>query len=235
MKARQDLRPDLRPDRRARAGGHCRTATVLGIAHTLWNQIPSAKDYISVPKGNMYSEPAHHRDRRAQDALPFEIQIRTWRWHRVGRVGVAAHWRYKERRAAAIWTISSIGCARSSTGRARQPSLSTAETDLFSEEVLLSYPQGRHREHAARPIDFAYRIHSGGATLRGRGHLLHRAAGNRAGDGRRVEITSALPPRPEHRLAARGQNPAGHKIRQFLKRELRGENVVKGRDMLEGG
>ena len=196
--------------------------TVLGIVHTLWNQIPGRfKDYISVPKGNMYQSLHTTVIGGRKMPFPFEIQIRTWEMHRVAEFGVAAHWRYKEggTAPAAIWTTSSTGCSQildwQGDTRDSQEFIDSLKTDLFSEEVLLFTPKGRYRQHAARRHAHRLRLPHPlrrGQPLRGReGQRPHRAAlETELQTGDRVEIiTSPASKGPSTDWLTRGQNPAG--------------------------
>ena len=218
--------------------------TVLGIVHVLWNQIPGRfKDYISVPKGNMYQSLHTTVIGGRKIPFPFEIQIRTWEMHRIAEFGVAAHWRYKEGGSdgsldSKLYWLRQILDWQGDT-RDSQEFIDSLKTDLFSEEVLLFTPKGDiiSMQRGATPIDFAYRIHSDvgnrctGAKINGRIVTLD----TELQTGDRVEvITSAASKGPSMdwlKMAKTQQAKA--KIRQFLKRELRGENVIRGRDMLE--
>lgn len=218
--------------------------TVLGIVHTLWNQIPGRfKDYISVPKGNMYQSLHTTVIGGRKMPFPFEIQIRTWEMHRIAEYGVAAHWRYKEGGTESdmdskLYWLRQILDWQGDT-RDSQEFIDSLKTDLFSEEVLIFTPKGDvvSMQRGATPIDFAYRIHSGvgnhcvGAKINGRIVTLD----TELQTGDRVEIiTNAASKGPSMdwlKMAKTQQAKA--KIRQFFKKELRGENVVRGRDMLE--
>ncbi|HPF88459.1 MAG TPA: RelA/SpoT family protein, partial [Candidatus Limiplasma sp.] len=142
--------------------------TVLGIVHTLWNQIPGRfKDYISVPKGNMYQSLHTTLIGGRTMPFPFELQIRTWEMHRVAEFGVAAHWRYKEGAKAddldnKLYWLRQILDWQNDT-RDSKEFIDTLKTDLFSDEVLLFTPKGDiiSMQRGSTPIDFAYRIHSG--------------------------------------------------------------------------
>ena len=218
--------------------------TVLGIVHTLWNQIPGRfKDYISVPKGNMYQSLHTTVIGGRRMPFPFEIQIRTWEMHRVAEFGVAAHWRYKEGGASGdldnkLYWLRQILDWQGDT-RDSQEFIDSLKTDLFSEEVLLFTPKGDvvSMQRGATPIDFAYRIHSGvgnhcvGAKVNGR--IVPLETELQTGD--RVEIiTSSASKGPSMDwLRVVKTQQAKAKIRQFMKRELRGENVAKGKDMLD--
>ena len=218
---------------------------VLGIVHTLWNQIPGRfKDYISVPKGNMYQSLHTTVIGGRKMPFPFEIQIRTWEMHRIAEYGVAAHWRYKEGGGTESDMDSKLYWLRQildwqGDTRDSQEFIDSLKTDLFSEEVLIFTPKGDvvSMQRGATPIDFAYRIHSGvgnhcvGAKINGRIVTLD----TELQTGDRVEIiTNAASKGPSMdwlKMAKTQQAKA--KIRQFFKKELRGENVVRGRDMLE--
>ena len=212
--------------------------TVLGIVHTLWNQIPGRfKDYISVPKGNMYQSLHTTVIGGRKMPFPFEIQIRTKEMHRVAEFGVAAHWRYKEGGAAGGDLDNKLYWLRQILDW--QEFIDSLKTDLFREEVLIFTPKGAiiSMPRGATPIDFAYRIHSGvgnqcvGAKINGR--IVPLEYELETGD--RVEIitsSSSKGPGADWLRIVKTQQ-AKSKIRQFMKREMRGENVLKGKDMVE--
>ncbi len=219
--------------------------TVLVIAHTLWNQVPGRfKDYISVPKANMYQSLHTTVVGGRRIPFPFEIQIRTWEMHRVAEYGIAAHWRYKEGGKKdgglddKLYWLRQILDWQSET-RDSHEFIDSLKTDLFSEEVFLFTPKGDiiSMQRGATPLDFAYRIHSQignacvGAKINGKMVPLD----TQLETGDRVEImTSATSKGPSMDwLKIVKTQQAKAKIRQFFKRELRGENVQRGRDMLE--
>ena len=202
--------------------------TVLGIVHTLWNQIPGRfKDYISVPKGNMYQSLHTTVIGGRRMPFPFEIQIRTWEMHRIAEYGVAAHWRYKEGGGtegdmdSKLYWLRQILDWQGDT-RDSQEFIDSLKTDLFSEEVLIFTPKGDvvSMQRGATPIDFAYRIHSGvgnhcvGAKINGRIVTLD----TELQTGDRVEIiTNAASKGPSMdwlKMAKTQQAKA--KIRQFF-------------------
>ena len=219
--------------------------TVLGIVHTLWSQVPGRfKDYISVPKANMYRSLHTTVIGGRRIPFPFEIQIRTWEMHRVAEYGIAAHWRYKEGKAGndtfdeKLFWLRQILDWQSET-RDSHEFIDGLKTDLFSEEVFIFTPKGDiiSMQRGATPLDFAYRIHSGvgnactGAKVNGKMVPL----GTELKTGDRVEILtspSSKGPSMDWLNIVKTQQ-AKAKIRQFFKRELRGENVIKGRESLE--
>ena len=218
---------------------------VLGIVHTLWNQIPGRfKDYISVPKANMYQSLHTTVVGGRKMPFPFEVQIRTWEMHRVAEYGIAAHWRYKEGGGAASDLDSKLYWVRQildwqNETRDGKEFIDTLKTDLFSEEVFLFTPKGDvvSMPKGATPLDFAYRIHSAvgnkcvGAKVNGR--IVPLDTPLETGD--RVEVmTSAACKGPSTDWLRICKTPqAKAKIRQFLKKELKGENIERGRDMVE--
>lgn len=218
--------------------------TVLGIAHTLWNQVPGRfKDYISVPKANMYQSLHTTVIGGRRIPFPFEIQIRTREMHRIAEYGIAAHWRYKEGGQKSgfdekLYWLRQILDWQSET-RDSHEFIDSLKTDLFSEEVFLFTPKGDiiSMQRGATPLDFAYRIHSQignscvGAKINGKMVPLD----TQLETGDRVEVlTSASSKGPSMDwLKIVKTQQAKAKIRQFFKRELRGENVQKGREMLE--
>ena len=219
--------------------------TVLGIVHTLWNQVPGRfKDYISVPKANMYQSLHTTVVGGRKIPFPFEVQIRTWEMHRVAEYGIAAHWRYKEGAAREdnldhkLFWVRQMLDWQTETRDSRE-FLDTLKTDLFSEEVFLFTPKGDviSMPKGATPLDFAYRIHSAvgnqcvGARVNGKMVPLDTAL--QTGD--RVEImTSASSKGPGTDWLRICQTPqAKAKIRQFLKKTLKEENITLGRSMLE--
>ena len=218
--------------------------TVLGIVHTLWNQVPGRfKDYISVPKANMYQSLHTTVVGGRKIPFPFEVQIRTWEMHRIAEYGIAAHWRYKEGSAAdnldnkLFWVRQMLDWQTET--RDSKEFLDTLKTDLFSEEVFLFTPKGDviSMPKGATPLDFAYRIHSAvgnkcvGARINGKIFPLDTPLET----GDRVEIiTSASSKGPSTDWLRICKTPqAKAKIRQFLKKELRDENIELGRSMLD--
>ena len=216
---------------------------VLGIVHTLWKQVPNRfKDYISTPKPNMYQ--SLHTTVVGQNGMPFEVQIRTWEMHRVAEFGIAAHWRYKEGKQAGdeldkkLYWLRQILDWQNETKDSKE-FINSLKVDLFSDEVFVFTPKGDIMDlpKGATPIDFAYRIHSAvgnkciGAKVNGRIVTLDTPLST----GDFVEIiTQANAKGPSMdwlKIAKTSQAKA--KIRQFFKRELKEENVAKGRDMLE--
>ena len=215
--------------------------TVLGIIHTLWNQIPGRfKDYISCPRAKLQSL---HTTLIGGRRMPsFEIKSAPGRCTGA-EFGVAAHWRYKEGGSEGdldnkLYWLRQILDWQKETRDSRE-FIDSLKTDLFSEEVLLFTPKGDiiSMPRGATPIDFAYRIHSGvgnrcvGAKVNGR--IVQLDSVLETGD--RVDIltsASAKGPSMDWLKIVKTQQ-AKAKIRQFFKKELRGENVAKGRDMLE--
>ncbi len=218
--------------------------TVLGIVHTLWNQVPGRfKDYISVPKANMYQSLHTTVVGGRKIPMPFEVQIRTWEMHRVAEYGIAAHWRYKEGAAAdnldnKLFWVRQMLDWQTETRDSRE-FLDTLKTDLFSEEVFLFTPKGDviSMPKGATPLDFAYRVHSAvgnqcvGARVNGK--IVPLDSTLETGD--RVEIiTSASSKGPSTDWLRVCKTPqAKAKIRQFLKKALREENIELGRNMIE--
>ncbi len=218
--------------------------TVLGIVHTLWSQVPGRfKDYISVPKANMYRSLHTTVMGGRQIPFPFEIQIRTWEMHRVAEFGIAAHWRYKEGGGndsldQKLFWLRQIMDWQSETKDSHE-FIDGLKTDLFSEEVFLFTPKGDiiSMQRGATPLDFVYRIHShvGNACVGARVNGKMVPLDHTLETGDRVEImTSASSKGPSlDWLGMVRTQQAKAKIRQFFKKELRGENIQKGRESLE--
>ena len=217
---------------------------VLGIVHTLWNQVPGRfKDYISVPKANMYQSLHTTVMGGRKMPVPFEVQIRTWEMHRIAEYGIAAHWRYKEGGGASeldnkLYWVRQILDWQNET-RDSKEFVDTLKTDLFSEEVFLFTPKGDvvSMPKGATPLDFAYRIHSGvgnscvGAKVNGK--IVPLDTQLQTGD--RVSIlTSASSKGPSMDWLKICRTPqAKAKIRQYFKHELKEENIELGKDMVD--
>ena len=216
---------------------------VLGQIHDMYRPIPGRfKDYIATPKPNGYQ--SVHTTVIGEEGIPFEVQIRTWDMHQVAEYGVAAHWKYKS---------GEQGVKAGDTERfawvrrlleAQQDADATdfvheLKIDMFNDEVFVFTPKGDviNLPAGSTPIDFAYNIHSAvgnsmtGAKVNGRivpfDHVL--------ANGDIVSIitskNAAGPSRDWIKLCA--SNSARTKIRQWLKKERREENVTQGREMFE--
>ena len=216
---------------------------VLGVVHTLWKQIPNRfKDYISMPKPNMYQ--SLHTTVVGENGMPFEVQIRTHEMHRIAEYGIAAHWRYKEGKQAADSMDGKLYWLRQildwqNDMRDSEEFISSLKVDLFSDEIFVFTPKGEIVDlpRGATPIDFAYRIHSAvgnkcvGAKVNGRIVTLD----YQLDTGDFVEIitqqNSKGPSRDWLKIVKTSQAKA--KIRNFYKKELKDENIATGKSMLD--
>lgn len=223
----------------------------LGIVHSMWRPIPGRfKDYVAVPKSNMYQ--SLHTTVLSTGGQPLEIQIRTFEMHRISEYGIAAHWRYKE-------SGGSKPASQSSTDKGFDAKLSwlrqllewhqdmhdsrdfvnTVKMDIFADEVFVFTPRGDVIDLpvGSVPIDFAYRIHTDvgnrcvGAKVNGRIVPLDFKLSN--GDIVEV-ITSKQSSGPSRDwLNIVGSSDTRNKIKSWFKKERREENIAKGREMLE--
>ena len=216
---------------------------VLGVVHTLWKQIPNRfKDYISMPKPNMYQ--SLHTTVMGENGMPFEVQIRTYEMHRIAEYGIAAHWRYKEGKQAADGLDNKLYWLRQildwqNDMRDSEEFIKSLKVDLFSDEIFVFTPQGEIVDlpKGATPIDFAYRIHSQvgnkcvGAKVNGR--IVTLDAQLETGDivESITQQNSKGPSRDWLKIVKTSQAKA--KIRNFYKKELKDENIANGKQMLE--
>ena len=213
----------------------------LGVVHTIWPQVPGRfKDYISVPKANMYQS---LHTTVVNQGRPFEVQIRTFEMHRIAEYGIAAHWRYKEGKATDELDkkLSWLRRILDWQTEAHDPSEfgEMLKFDLFADEVLVFTPKGDviSLPKGATPLDFAYRIHSAvgnrciGAKINHR--IVPLSTPLETGDFVEVMTSSASHGPSRDWLNIVITSEAKAKIRAWLKKEERDENVVHGREMLE--
>ncbi len=216
---------------------------VLGLVHTLWKPIPLRfKDYIAVPKQNMYQ--SLHTTLLGDDGKPFEVQIRTYEMHRTAEYGIAAHWKYKEGAKGTDDMDSKLAWLRElmewqNDLKDSKEFMETLKIDIFSEHVLVFTPKGDIKDFVsgATPLDFAYSIHSDignccvGARVNGK--LVPLDHKMKTGDIIEIITSKASVGPSRDWLKFTKTTQARSKIRQWFKKELKEENITKGREAFE--
>ena len=218
---------------------------VLGIVHTMWKPIPGRfKDYIAMPKPNMYQ--SLHTTVIGDNGEPFEIQIRTYEMHQVAEYGIAAHWKYKEGDTSGKSSNDDIKLAWLRQSLEWQQDindpkdfLETMKMDLFASQVFVFTPKGDVIELPAgsTPLDFAFKIHSAigckcvGAKVNGKMVTIDYTLQN----GDIVEIVTSANsagPSVDWLKIAKSSN-ARNKIRSWLKKENKSDNIEKGKELID--
>lgn len=216
---------------------------VLGIVHEIWKPIPGRfKDYIAMPKSNMYQ--SLHTTVISPKGDPLEIQIRTWDMHSIAEFGIAAHWRYKEGKTEAEDFEMKLSWLRQLLEWQKDLQdasdfMEALKVDLFEDEVFVFTPKGRvvSLPRRATPVDFAFAIHTDigmsciGAKVNGKMVPLEYKLDN----GDIVEIiTSKSTPGPSRDwLGFVRTSRARSKIKRWFKRLQQEEVADRGREMLE--
>ena len=220
----------------------------LGVIHEMYKPIPGRfKDYIAMPKPNMYQ--SLHTTLIGPNGQPFEIQIRTFEMHKTAEYGIAAHWKYKESSDGKVpvdkreeeklnWLRQILEWQKDMSDNREFMSLLKNDLDLFADSVYCFTPQGdvKNLPNGSTPIDFAYSVHSAvgnrmvGARVNGKLVPIEYQIKN----GDRIEIITSQnsqgPSRDWLNLVKSTQ--AKNKINQWFKKELKEDNILKGKDML---
>lgn len=217
--------------------------TVLGAIHTMWMPLPGRfKDYIAMPKPNGYQ--SLHTTVITKFKETFEIQIRTYEMHRIAEYGIAAHWKYKEGKTGATKIDDQINWLREVMDTQRESSdshefLENIEGNVFTDEVYVFTPKGKvlNLPVGSTTVDFAYAIHSAvgnkciGAKVNGKIVPLNTVLNT----GDIVEILTTNSGKGPSRDWIKFVKTASArtKIRQYFKKEMKEENIKRGKDMLE--
>ena len=223
----------------------------LGVIHEMYKPIPGRfKDYIAMPKPNMYQ--SLHTTLIGPKGQPFEIQIRTYDMHRTAEYGIAAHWKYKESGGSTQQNLEGKDSAEAKLTWLRQilewqqdmsdnrefMSLLKSDLDLFSESVYCFTPGGdvKTLPNGSNPIDFAYSIHSAvgnkmiGARVNGKLVPIDYVIKN----GDRIEIITSQNSKGPSRdwLGIVKSTQAKNKINQWFKTEFKESNIIKGKELI---
>jgi len=217
---------------------------VLGLIHSQFKPIPGRfKDYIAMPKGNMYQ--SLHTSVIGPRSKPLEVQIRTWEMHEIAEYGVAAHWRYKEKGSQKANNPADVQFSWMRKMVEYEQDISNAEDyvnsvklDLFSDQVFAFTPNGDVLDLPinATPVDFAYRIHSDvghrtvGALVNGRIAQLYTKLNN--GDIVEILTSKTQAPRLDW-LNFVVTKQASSKIKQWFKKNNREDHIEVGKANLE--
>lgn len=220
----------------------------LGVIHEMYKPIPGRfKDYIAMPKPNMYQ--SLHTTLIAHNGQPFEIQIRTFEMHKTAEFGIAAHWKYKESGSGTVaegaeaakmnWLREILDWQKDMSDNREFLNVVKSDLDLFSDSVYCFTPSGdvKNLPRGSNPVDFAYSIHSAvgnkmvGARVNGK--LVNIDYELKNGD--RVEIITSQNSRGPSRdwLSMVKSTQARNKINQWFKNELKEDNIERGKDLVE--
>lgn len=220
----------------------------LGVIHEMYKPIPGRfKDYIAMPKGNMYQ--SLHTTLIGAAGQPFEIQIRTYEMHRTAEYGIAAHWKYKEaadgkkissgEEEKLVWLRQILEWQRDTSDNREFMKLLKSDLDLFADNVYCFTPTGdvKNLPAGSTPIDFAYAIHSAvgnkmvGARVNGKLVSIDYVINN----GDKIEILTSQNSRGPSRdwLNVVKSTQAKNKINQWFKNEFKDENIIKGKDLIQ--
>ena len=220
----------------------------LGVIHEMYTPIPGRfKDYIAMPKANMYQ--SLHTTLMSSVGQPFEIQIRTQEMHKTAEYGIAAHWKYKEsgdgkksveaqEEEKLSWLRQILEWQRDMSDNREFLSLLKGDLDLFAEDVYCFTPNGdvKNLPNGSTPVDFAYAIHSavGNKMVGSRvnGKLVN--IDYKIQNGDRIEILTSQNSKGPSRdwLGIVKSTQAKNKINQWFKKEYKEDNIVRGKEML---